>query len=284
MDKIIKFLDDYLSKSNIESIGAVEANELLAKMGILKDSEDRPGKPLRDLLRKGSLPHAFQIGGKGSSWKIPHSSVRINNDSNFSSAKRQEKNISPKQTQENSNKTINISTLKKQLEKARKNYKPEKVKYLLIAEAPPDSLERFLYYENVSQHDYLFLGIAEALYPELKKLFIEGGRKPETKKLILQRLQDEGFYLLDLSELPISILENNLSLQLPNLIEKIKSVINDDTRIILIKANVYDSAFNVLNRKFKNVIDQRIAFPGQGWQPKFQIEFKRALKIANYFN
>ena len=36
-----------------------------------------------------------------------------------------------------------ILQLKKQLEKARQKYKPERVKYLLVAEAPPDSLERF---------------------------------------------------------------------------------------------------------------------------------------------
>lgn len=283
MNKIIKFLDEYLEKSNRESIGAVEANELLDKSGILKDNESRAGKPLRDLLRKGTLPHAFQMGGIGSSWVIPHSNRVKNRVSNYTSVKKQKKHIETIETKKATNGSINISELKKQLEKARKNYKPEKIKYLLIAEAPPDSLERFFYYENVSQHDYLFLGIAETLYPDLKKLFLEEGRKPKTKKLILQRLQCEGFYLFDLSELPISLLENNLTLQLPNLIKKMKSVINDDTRIILIKANVYDSAFHFLNREFKNIIDQRIAFPSQGWQPKFQIEFRKALKMSNYF-
>lgn len=282
MDKIIEYIDDYLSKSNLENIGAVEANELLAKIGILKDSEDRPGKPLRDLLRKGSLPHAFQSGGKGSSWVIPHSKGRKNNDSNYSSIKRQKEIILPKETQENSNKTINISELKKQLEKARKNYKPENVKYLLIAEAPPNNLERFFYYEDVSQHDYLFLGISEALYPELKKTFIKSGRKAEVKKTILKRLQDEGFYLLDFSELPISIVGQNLTLHLENLIEQIKSIINNETHIILIKANVYDVGYKRLSSEFKNVINQRIMFPGQGWQQEFQTKFRKALEFANY--
>jgi hypothetical protein len=39
----------------------------------LKDSKDSPGKPLRDLLRKGGIPHAYQVGGKRSSWTIPKS-------------------------------------------------------------------------------------------------------------------------------------------------------------------------------------------------------------------
>lgn len=280
MEKIIKFLDEYLLKSKIKSIGAVEANELLAKIGILKNNKDRPGKPLRDLLRKGTIPHAFQIGGKGSSWIIPHSSVRKNKDSNYSSTKRQEKIILPKKTQENSNKTIIVSELKKQLEKARKNYKPEKVKYLLIAEAPPDNLSRFFYYESVINHDYLFLGIAQSLFPKLKSLYIESNRNPEIKELILKKFQQDGFYLLDLSPVPLSLLETSLSSQMAYLNQDIKKVINKETKVILIKTNVYDIAFETLNRNFKNVINCRIPFPGQGWQKEFQIKFKKALDLA----
>ena len=71
MNEIIDFLVDYLLRTGKESIGAVEANELLSKAGILKDSTDRPGMPLRRKLRKGEIPHAYQVGGKGSEWVIP---------------------------------------------------------------------------------------------------------------------------------------------------------------------------------------------------------------------
>ncbi len=71
---IINYLDAYLTRTGRPSIDPVEANAVLAKAGLLSDSKDRPGKPLRNLLRDGQLPHAFQSGGKGSSWTIPHSS------------------------------------------------------------------------------------------------------------------------------------------------------------------------------------------------------------------
>jgi len=87
MSVITKFIDDYLTKSGRTDIDPVEANALLAKAGILKDSKDRPGKPLRDLLRKEELPHAFQAGGKGSSWTIPHSSKGRSSVSNYSPTK-----------------------------------------------------------------------------------------------------------------------------------------------------------------------------------------------------
>jgi len=69
---IISYLDNYLTQTGQISIDAVSANAILSKAGLLTDSKDRPGKPLRNLLRDGKLPHAFQSGGKGSSWTIPH--------------------------------------------------------------------------------------------------------------------------------------------------------------------------------------------------------------------
>lgn len=73
---ITTHLDTYLTRTGKTSIDPVEANAVLAKAGLLPDSKDRPGKPLRNILREGHLPHAFQSAGKGSSWTIPHSNKR----------------------------------------------------------------------------------------------------------------------------------------------------------------------------------------------------------------
>ncbi len=76
MNAISKFLDEYLQTTGRESIGAVEANALLDKAGILKDNPQRPGLPLRNKLRKGELPYAYQVAGKGSEWVIPLSTAK----------------------------------------------------------------------------------------------------------------------------------------------------------------------------------------------------------------
>lgn len=68
---IIEFIDIYLINANSKSVDAVTANAILAKAGVLADSKDRPGLPLRKYLRDGLIPHAFQIGGAGSKWSIP---------------------------------------------------------------------------------------------------------------------------------------------------------------------------------------------------------------------
>lgn len=177
---------------------------------------------------------------------------------------------------------VNISKLKTQLEKARLKYKPDKVKYLLIAEAPPESIERFFYYDNVDEKDYLFLGVAQSLYPDLKNKFLASGRSSVIKNEILLLIKAEGFYLLDLSELPLSLLTNNLSSQLPTLISKVKKVADKQTKIILIKVNVYDITFHSLREKFENVVDIRIPFPLYHGVKSFPIKFDEALKSVGY--
>lgn len=53
------------------------------------------------------------------------------------------------------------------LEVARSKYKPRKIKYLLIAEAPPEeSSNRFFYFEHVEIKDSLFLETMKVLYPD----------------------------------------------------------------------------------------------------------------------
>lgn len=281
MTSIISAIDKYLERTGRQSIGPVEANEILAKAGLLRDSKDRPGKPLRDLLRKGQLPHAFQSGGKGTEWTIPHSSKPIKASSNYSATTIKKVKTSKPIIQKEKN--VDIVQLIKQLDKARQKYKPKTVNYLLVAEAPPDSIDRFFYYHNVRQHDYLFLGVAQALYPDLKEQFILSGRSNDIKNLILQKLQADGFYLLDLSELPLSLMTGDLASQLPTLVSAIKKAADTNTKIILIKATVYDTAFTYLQTMgFKNVLNVRIPFPGQGGQILFQQKFKEALKLAGH--
>jgi len=52
--------------------------------------------------------------------------------------------------------------------------------------------------------------------------------------------------LFDLCELPLKFISDPLPSQLPILIKNIEKVIDKNTSIILIKANVYDIAFQTL--------------------------------------
>lgn len=80
INAIIRKIDEFLEMTGKKSTDPVEANEMLEKAGLLNDSDTRKGKPLRELLRRGLIRHAYQPGGPRSSWVIPHSSTSVGNE------------------------------------------------------------------------------------------------------------------------------------------------------------------------------------------------------------
>lgn len=68
---IISTLDKYIERNGIDALTAVEAAEILDEAGVLNDSFGSPGKPLRNILRKGCIEHAYQLSN--GRWFIPHS-------------------------------------------------------------------------------------------------------------------------------------------------------------------------------------------------------------------
>ena len=70
IERIIKAIDEFLERKHQKITTPVEINPYLETKGLLKDSSSRPGLPIRKILRKGLIPHAYQMGV---SWQIPHS-------------------------------------------------------------------------------------------------------------------------------------------------------------------------------------------------------------------
>lgn len=54
-------------------------------------------------------------------------------------------------------------------------------------EEPSSDLWRFFYYPDVKEADYLFLGVTEPLYPELKREYIDKGRPRSLKENLLTK-------------------------------------------------------------------------------------------------
>lgn len=70
VERITKAIDEFLERKHQKTTTPVEINPYLETKGLLNDSTSKPGLPIRKILRKGQIPHAYQIGVN---WQIPHS-------------------------------------------------------------------------------------------------------------------------------------------------------------------------------------------------------------------
>jgi hypothetical protein len=151
---------------------------------------------------------------------------------------------------------------------AAKQYKPDRVRVLLVAEAPPAADDRYFYFEEVTSNDWLFLGVAEVLL----------GRRPKRweKPASLKELQGMGLFMIDLKLDPVD--GSSLHVYVPGLVARCRALAPG--RIILIKATVFDAAFSTLRAAGLPVINQRVYFPSTGRQGEFREQFARALEAC----
>jgi hypothetical protein len=150
-------------------------------------------------------------------------------------------------------------------EQAAQQYEPENVDLLLVAEAPPNALDRYFYFPDVRQQDSLFRYVCRALLD----------REPTRagKAELLAELRDRGVFLIDLQQEPRD--DTPLSKLVPDLVGRCKRL--DPGWIILIKAPVFDAAYAALAESGLPVSSVRVPFPGSGQQKRFLEAFARAL-------
>jgi hypothetical protein len=158
---------------------------------------------------------------------------------------------------------------------------PEEVRYVLVAESPPNAESgRFFYYEDVADKDSLFWETMKAIFPAH---YPAGGPPRHRKREFLERFRAEGFYLLDAVDEPLGEASPALKRQriresLPRLGRDLREVCAGETNIILISAPVYEVCAAPLTAEGFNVVnDEMIDFPGSGCQQKFQAKMKTLL-------
>jgi hypothetical protein len=151
---------------------------------------------------------------------------------------------------------------------AAERYRPEHIRLLLIAEAPPEAEDRYFYFHDVHTQDSLFRYVARSLLPDAQPT-------RENKPVLLAQLRDRGVFLIDLKQDPVD--GTALTAYVPDLLRRVQEL-NPD-RIVLIKATVYDAAYAALAAAGLPVSSIRVPFPGSGRQKQFEEAFARATRV-----
>jgi hypothetical protein len=162
-------------------------------------------------------------------------------------------------------------------EKARRNYRPSKIRLLIIAESPPSS-GGFFYFPKTIGRDHLFRETMKTLglWPQNAPM-----RKGVEKKPMLQRFQSMGFYLLDSSKHPVDKMPNRarreaIQDQLPRLVGDVRRA--DPANIVIVKSSIFGPVKSALEGAGfgSRVLNNRpIPFPSHGNQQKYRSMMKR---------
>ena len=159
-------------------------------------------------------------------------------------------------------------------------YKPERIKYLLIAESPPpppqiQSSRQFYYTDRIRKDDRLFTNTIKALYPETAET--PEAELEARKEQWLRKFQADGWYMIEaledsqVHEVTKKQRQERISKSLPRLIERVKDLASADTKIILIKSNVFDVAAAPLRDAGFNVLNTELVdYPGHFNQRAFR--------------
>jgi hypothetical protein len=163
---------------------------------------------------------------------------------------------------------------------ARNNYRPPKIKFLLVAKSPPSS-GGYFYFDNATGRDYLFKETMKAI-----GLFLEDKRmqKGFDKKPLLKEFQLHGFFLIDVSYRPVDAMtrrRRRLAIReaIPTLVTEMVEL--NPEKIIIVKASIYNNVKDALEKAgFGAKILNRgaLPFPSHGNQKKYRQKLRELLE------
>jgi hypothetical protein len=154
----------------------------------------------------------------------------------------------------------------------RRDYQPENIKLVIVAESPPAS-GKYFYDPTGSSKEPLFAAIMQQL-----------GISPTTKKVGLRELQERGWVLVDATYQPVDKLGKNASHDRDEVITRDYPLLLDDLvsltpnrsiPVVLIKANVCRILEPLLSKDGFHVLNggKAIYFPSSGRQTDFKNQF-----------
>lgn len=246
---IVQYLDRYIENTGKPYLRAPEANQRLAEKNILQDRPDKSGLPLRKLLRRGLIPHAYQ---NGVTWIIPHSSKGL-------TTARKKTHSKPD------------TFLKRDPENIRASFRPNKIRVLMIGESPPAG-GTFFYFGNSNLYHYTVKAFSSAY-----------GQSFPTHKVFFKYFKSSGFYLDDLCIEPVNnmVLKERKSHRMRGvspLATRIK-LYSPEVILCLMKGIEADVRAAVQQAGFSHTRFYSFPFPSQGNQTRYVQEMVKTLKL-----
>jgi hypothetical protein len=161
----------------------------------------------------------------------------------------------------------------------RREYEPENVRLVIVAESPPAS-GKYFYDTSGSPKEPLFAA-----------LMLQLGLSPTTKETGLRELQQRGWILVDATYQPVDKLTKDarhdrdqvITRDYPLLCDDLKCLMPDRSiPLVLIKANVCRTLEPLLLKDGFTVLNggKAIYFPSHGQQAKFKKQFAAVLSEA----
>ena len=164
-------------------------------------------------------------------------------------------------------------------EKARRKYRPSKIRLLMIAESPPSS-GGFFYFPKTIGKDHLFRETMKTvgLWPQSTPM--RGG--VDTTPM-LRGFQSMGFYLIDSSAYPVDKMSNSERMeairdQLPRLVKDMKRA--NPPCIVIVKSSIFGPVKSALEEAgfgSRVLNHQPIPFPSHGNQQEYRTMMGRHL-------
>lgn len=174
--------------------------------------------------------------------------------------------------------------------KTRQKYLPGQIKILLIAESPPpaanvESSRHFYRTDKTRKDDRLFINTVRAIYPESTKA--SEHELEQEKDKWLRRLQADGWFVIEALEtsLPHEVTkqerQDKIRKNLPRLLSRVRNLANKDTRIILIKSNVFEVAAEPLRQSGFTVLNNSLLdYPGRYNQHAYREKLSKLAKAV----
>ncbi len=163
--------------------------------------------------------------------------------------------------------------------RARRKYRPRKIRLLLIAESPPSS-GGFFYFPMTIGKDHLFRETMKALdlWPENQPM-----RKGVDKRQMLRRFQSMGLYLLDTCNFPVDKMRPRERREA--VLEQIPRLVNDvieanPLHILAVKSTIFNPVIIALKEsglRSRILNTGPVPFPSHGNQRVYRSSLRRAL-------